>query len=169
MHLFYFETMWNRNLSYDQAWCLSNCSVLRWCPLAKCMWNYIHISVCDIDYFLYIRHLWKKQNKTQILDNPEVVLMKEIQLVLRPLGCVLNLVQVAMRSLWWRLCSTGNWTDCQFKIVDLGTKRASKCFPRQVSDILANFAPFIEASLGLMWLIILLLEKYADSTTGTDL
>lgn len=76
-----------------------------------------------------------------------------------------------MRSLWWRLCSTGNWSDYQFKIVDLGTKRASKCFPRQVSDILANYAPFIEVRLGLVGLTILMLEKYnyTYSTAGTDL
>lgn len=78
-----------------------------------------------------------------------------------------------MRSLGWRLHSTGNWSERQFKIAHLGTSCASICFPRQVSDILANDAPFIEVSLGLMGLIslCLMLEKYnyTDSTAGADL
>lgn len=63
----------------------------------------------------------------------------------------------------------------QFKIADVGTRCdvQSKCFPRQVSDILTNDAPFIEVSLGLMRLIslCLMLEKYnyTDCTASMEL
>lgn len=50
---------------------------------------------------------------------PQIILMEEIGLILRPLGHVLNLVQVAVKYLGWRLCSTGNWRECQSEIADL--------------------------------------------------